>query len=382
VKRQLYEPVHTDFQSSYRSFIAREIEPHYATWERAGIVDRGLFQAAGRAGFIGMEIPEDLGGGGVRDYRFNTMMAETAGEMGVLNAVMGLSLHNDVALPYLLHSATDEQRRRWLPGFCAGDLVVAIAMTEPAMGSDLASMQTTAIRDGDDYVINGAKTFITNGINCDLVIVACKTDPAERHRGISLIAVEADRPGFGRGRNLDKIGQHCQDTAELSFTDVRVPVTNRLGAEGTGFRQLVGNLPQERLSISIAAVPAAERAFGLALGYAKERRAFGQPIGSFQYNRFRLAEMRTELDIARTYVDQQVLAHNAGELTAEDAAKGKWWTTELCKRIVDTCLQLHGGYGYMEEYPIAQIYRDVRVMTIYGGTTEIMEEIIGRSLGV
>jgi alkylation response protein AidB-like acyl-CoA dehydrogenase len=382
VKRELYDDVHRAFQSTYRSFLAREVEPNFASWEAAGAVDRQLFRAAGNAGLIGMEVPESLGGGGVKDFRFNAIVAETAAEAGVLTGVMGIGLINDVCLPYLLNDTTDEQRRKWLPPTCAGELIVAIAMTEPGTGSDLASIRTTAVRDGDDYVINGAKMFVTNGINSDLVLVVCRTDPTERHRGLSLIAVEADRAGFSRGRNLDKIGQHSQDTAELFFTDVRVPVTNRIGAEGTGFSQLVGNLPQERLSISIGAVPTAERAFALTLAYAKDRKAFDQPIGSFQHNRFRLAEMRTELDVTRSYVDQQVLALNAGELTAQDAAQGKWWTTELCKRVVDSCLQLHGGYGYMEEYPIARLYRDVRVMTIYGGTTEIMKEIIGKSLGV
>jgi alkylation response protein AidB-like acyl-CoA dehydrogenase len=291
-------------------------------------------------------------------------------------------IHNDTCLPYLLAGTTDEQKARWLPGVCSGDLVTAIAMTEPGTGSDLAGIRTSAIRNGDHYVLNGTKTFITNGINSDLVIVACKTDPTQRHRGMSLLVVEAGMPGFERGRRLKKIGQHSQDTAELIFTDVQVPVANLIGEEGGGFKELVTKLPQERLSIAVLAVAQAETAFGWTLEYCKQREAFGQPIGSFQHNRFKLAEMRTEIDLARVFVDRQVEALNAGELTPEDAAEGKWWCTEMAWRVLDTCLQLHGGYGYMEEYPIARAWRDGRVPTIYGGTTEIMKEIIGRSLGV
>jgi alkylation response protein AidB-like acyl-CoA dehydrogenase len=293
-----------------------------------------------------------------------------------------MTLHNDVCLPYFLHLATDEQQRRWLPGMATGDLMAAIAMTEPGAGSDLAGISTTAIRHGDHYVVNGAKTFITNGINADVVVVAVKTDPAQRHAGMSLVVVEAGMEGFTRGRNLEKIGMHAQDTAELFFTDVAVPVDNLLGEEGKGFRHLVANLPQERLSLAAGALAHAEVAFGWTLEYIKERQAFGSPIGSFQVVKHRMAELATELDIARCYVDRQVMALNAGELSAEDAAKGKWWVTELEKRVVDSCLQFFGGWGYMEEYPIARAYRDARVQTIYGGTTEIMKEIVGRSLGL
>jgi alkylation response protein AidB-like acyl-CoA dehydrogenase len=277
---------------------------------------------------------------------------------------------------------TDEQKARWLPGICSGALITAIAMTEPGIGSDLASMSTTATLDGDHYVVNGSKTFITNGINADLVITAVKTDPTQRHAGMSLLILERGMPGFERGRNLEKIGMHAQDTAELFFTDVPVPVANRLGDEGSGFRSLVDKLPQERLSIAVTGVAAARVAFDLTLEYTKERTAFGQPIGSFQNSRFRLAEMATEIELAQTYIDRAVLALNAGELTAEEAAMAKWWCTELQKRVIDACLQLHGGYGYMTEYPIARAYADARITTIYGGTTEIMKEIIGRSLGV
>jgi alkylation response protein AidB-like acyl-CoA dehydrogenase len=285
-------------------------------------------------------------------------------------------------MPYFRDLANDEQKQRWLPKICAGEAITAVAMTEPGMGSDLASMGTTAIRDGDDYVVNGSKTFITNGINADLVVTAVKTDPSQRHRGMSLIVIERGMEGFARGRNLDKIGMHSQDTAELFFNDVRVPVANRLGDEGEGFLQLVTNLPRERLSIAVAGVAAARAALEWTLAYAKERTAFGQPIGSFQNSRFTLAEMATQVRIGEVFVDRCVEALNAGELTAEEAAMAKYWCSELQGRVIDAGVQLHGGYGYMTEYPIARAYVDARVTRIYGGATEIMKEIIGRGLGV
>jgi alkylation response protein AidB-like acyl-CoA dehydrogenase len=329
-----------------------------------------------------MDVPEEYGGGGVRDFRFNVVIAEELQRADVNAAGLGLTLHNDICLPYFLHLTDDEQKARWLPGICAGELITAVAMTEPGIGSDLASMSTTAIRDGDHYVVNGSKTFITNGINADLVITAVKTDPSQRHRGMSLLVVERGMAGFERGRNLDKIGMHAQDTAELFFDDVRVPVTNRLGEEGAGFLQLVSNLPQERLSIAVTGVAAARAAFERTLAYGKEREAFGQPIASFQHNRFVLAEMATEIEIGQSFIDRCVLALNAGELTAEEAAMAKWWCTELQGKVVDRAVQLHGGYGYMTEYPVARAYADARITRIYGGTTEIMKEIIGRSLGI
>ena len=377
-----FDETHQLFREGFAAFLEKEMVPHNETWEEAGIVDRELFRTAGAAGYLGMDVPEEHGGGGSNDFRYNAIMMEEAARLGVTSAYTGISLHNEVCVPYFLEGCDEEQKARWLPGICDGSLVLAVAMTEPTMGSDLASMKTTAVRDGDDYVINGSKTFISSAFNCDLVIVACKTDPTQRHRGMSLIVVEADRPGFERGRNLDKVGQHSADTGELFFSDLRVPVANLLGEEGSGFTQLVTKLPRERLGIAMGAVAQAEAAFQLGLTYAKEREAFGQPIGSFQHNRFQLAEMRTEIDIARVFVDRQLQALNEKTLSAETAAEAKWWTTELCKRVVDTCVQLHGGYGYMEEYPIARMFRDTRIMTIYGGTTEIMKEIIGRSLGV
>ncbi len=382
MERDLFDPEHELFRDSVRSFLDKEVVPHHQSWEQAGIVDRDLFRKAGSHGFLGMAVPEELGGGGVDDFRYNVVIAEEIQQAGVNSTGLGWTLHNDICLPYFLTLCTPEQKERWLPGICSGDLITAVAMTEPRMGSDLAAIGTTAVRDGDHYVVNGSKTFITNGINADLVISAVKTDPSQRHAGMSLLVLERGMPGFERGRNLEKIGMHAQDTAELFFSDVPVPVANRLGDEGEGFRYLVTKLPQERLSIAVTGIAAARAAVQTTLEYVKERTAFGQPIGSFQNSRFRLAEMATELEIGQTFVDRCILALNAGRLTAEEAAMAKWWCTELQKRVVDGCVQLHGGYGYMTEYPIARAYADARITTIYGGTTEIMKEIIGRSLGL
>jgi alkylation response protein AidB-like acyl-CoA dehydrogenase len=383
VRRTLYEDDHDAFRASFRKFLDVEVVPHLAEWDAAGITPRELFTAAGRAGFLGMEIPEELGGGGVRDFRFNAVIGEEIARAGAAGPGLGISLHNDVCLPYFLSYCDEEQARRWLPGVASGELITAIAMTEPGTGSDLASIATTARREGDHYVVNGAKTFISNGINADLVITAVKTDPGQRHKGVSLLVLERGMAGFERGRNLDKVGLHAQDTAELTFTDVRVPVANLLGpAEGDGFAQLMANLPRERLSLAISATAAARAAFEQTLEYAKARTAFGQPIGSFQNTRFVLAEIDTEIDLAEHYLDDCVRALDADELTAAEAAKAKWWCTELQGRVVDRCLQLHGGYGYMAEFPIARAWLDARVTRIYGGTTEIMKEVVGRSLGL
>jgi alkylation response protein AidB-like acyl-CoA dehydrogenase len=385
MRRTLFDDVHEDFRASFRTFLAREVlgeEGRYGEWERAGIVPREVFSLAGRGGFLAMAVPEPYGGAGAEDFRFNLVVGEETQRAGVGSFGLGITLHNDICLPYFLSYCSEPQRERWLPGIASGELITALAMTEPGIGSDLAAMSTRARRDGDHYVVDGSKTFITNGINADLVIVAVKTDPSERHRGISLLVLERGTEGFERGRNLQKIGQHAQDTAELSFVQARVPVENLLGEEGQGFRYLVSNLPQERLSIAASAVAAAEAALGWTLDYVRERQAFGQSIGSFQHSRFVLAEIRTEVEIARSYVDRCAQALNAGELTPEDAAMAKWWTTELQGRVVDRCLQLHGGYGYMLEYPIARAYADARVTRIYGGANEIMKEIVGRSMGL
>ncbi len=382
MERELFDDEHEQLRASFRAWLAAEVVLHQEEWDQAGIVPRELFTSAGAHGFLGFDIPEEYGGGGVSDFRNNLVIVEEVQAAGVGGAGLGLTLHNDICLPYFIKYCTDEQRARWLPGIASGELITAIAMTEPGIGSDLASMSTTAIRDGERYVVNGSKTFITNGINADLVITAVKTDPSQRHAGMSLLVLERGMDGFERGRNLEKIGQHAQDTAELFFSDVSVPVENLLGSEGQGFVQLVHNLPQERLSIAASGVAAVRAALGWTLDYVKERKAFGQPIGSFQNSRFVLAEVSTELEIAQAFIDRCVLALNAGTLTAEDAARAKWWCTELQKRSVDRCLQLFGGYGYMLEYPIARAYADARITTIYGGTTEIMKEIIGRQLGL
>jgi alkylation response protein AidB-like acyl-CoA dehydrogenase len=385
MRRTLFEDVHEDFRASFHTFLEREVigeAGRYGEWERAGIVPREVFAKAGRGGFLGMSVPERYGGAGVDDFRFNLIVGEETQRAGVGGFGLGITLHNDICLPYFLTYCDEPQRERWLGGIVSGELITALAMTEPGIGSDLAGMSTSARLAGDHYVVDGTKTFITNGINADLVIVAVKTDPSERHRGISLLVVERGMEGFSRGRNLEKIGQHSQDTAELSFADVHVPVENRLGEEGKGFLYLVSNLPQERLSIAASAVAAAEAALSWTLEYVRERRAFGQPIGSFQNSRFTLAELRTETEIARAFIDRCVQELDAGTLSPEDAAMAKWWCTELQGRVVDRCLQLHGGYGYMLEYPIARAFADARVTRIYGGANEIMKEIVGRSMGL
>ncbi|GGK54697.1 acyl-CoA dehydrogenase [Planomonospora parontospora subsp. parontospora] len=363
-----------------REFLAREVVPHHDRWEKDGIVPREVWKKAGEVGMFGFGVPEEFGGAGIKDFRYNAVIVEEIIRVGASG--LGFSLHNDVMAPYFVDLTNDEQKARWLPGFASGELITAVAMTEPGAGSDLQGVRTTAVREGDHYVLNGSKTFITNGINSDLVVTVAKTDPAAGARGISLLVVERGMEGFTRGRNLDKIGMHAQDTAELSFEGVRVPAANLLGdQEGQGFFQLMGNLPQERLSIAVAAVAAAETVLKATIDYCRNRQAFGRSIGTFQNTRFVLAELDTEVEIARHYLDKCILALNAGRLTVVDAAKAKWWTTELQTKVIDRCLQLHGGYGYMMEYPVAKAWIDSRVQTIYGGTTEIMKEIIGRSFG-
>jgi long-chain-acyl-CoA dehydrogenase len=378
MRRVLFEAEHEAFRDSARSFIAREMTPHYPEWERAGIVRRELFAQAGKLGLFAA-VPEEYGGAGMSDFRYNAVFAEEAARAGVGPAALGLTLQSDICMPYLLGLASDDQKRRWLPGVAAGTLITAIAMTEPGTGSDLSGIRTRAVRDGDCYIVDGAKTFITNGINADLVITAVRTgeDP---HQGLSLLVTERDTPGFERGRNLDKVGMHAQDTAELTFTGARVPAANLLGAEGEGFRGLTSNLPRERVSIAVAALAQSAAALHATMGYVRERTAFGKPIGAIQNTRLRLAELVTEIDIAQQFLDRCIVELNDGELTPVDAAKAKWWITELQGRTMDSCLQLHGGYGYMLEYPIARAWADSRVSRIYGGTTEIMKEIIGRSL--
>jgi alkylation response protein AidB-like acyl-CoA dehydrogenase len=379
-ERTLFEPEHNLFREAYRSFLDRHVAPHHQQWEKDKIVDREVWLEAGKQGFLGMAVPEEFGGGGNPDFRYNTIITEET-TVGRYSGI-GFGLHNDIVLPYLLRLCTDEQKQRWLPGFCSGELITAIAMSEPGTGSDLQGIKTRAVKDGDGWVLNGAKTFITNGINSDLVIVVAQTDPEKGAQGFSLLVVERGMEGFERGRKLDKIGLDAQDTAELSFSNVRVPGENLLGEEGMGFVYLMQNLPQERLNIAIMAAAAMEGALEETLQYTKERKAFGKPIGSFQNSRFILAELSTEATVVRIMVDEFLKLHLEGKLTVEQAAMAKWYSTEKQVHLIDRCLQLHGGYGYMREYPIARAFMDSRVQTIYGGTTEIMKEIIGRSLGV
>ena len=380
MKRTIFEADHESFRDTVRAFCEKEIVPNHDQWEKEGIVPRDLWLKAGELGLLGFMMPEEFGGGGVDDFRYHAILDEEITKIGASG--VGFVIQTDLVSGYLLSHATEEQKQRWFPKFCSGEIITAIAMTEPGTGSDLQGIKTTAVKDGDEYVINGSKTFITNGINADLVLVVCQTDPEAGAMGFSLIAVERGAEGFDRGRNLDKIGLKAQDTAELFFDNVRVPQTNLIGEEGKGFIYLMEKLPQERLSISIVAAAATRRIIDMTLEYVKERKAFGKPIGSFQNTRFTLAELETEAQIGQVFVDESIMRHNRKELTIDDAAMGKWWTTELQKRAADECLQLHGGYGYMSEYPISKAYLDTRIQTIYGGTTEIMKEIVGRGLGI
>lgn len=377
MKRDLFNVEHQMFREAFRTFITREILPYYDLWEEQGCVAREVWPKAGAQGFLCMDVPEQFGGAGIQDFRYNAVIAEELARAAIMG--VGFGLHTDIVVPYLLRYATAEQKERWLPPVARGECITAIAMTEPNAGSDLAGIRTTAIRHGDHYVLNGQKTFISNGILNDLVIVAAKTDPSQDHHGMSLLIVERGMDGYERGRNLEKIGLHAQDTAELFFKDVQVPINNLLGEEGQGFVYLMQQLPQERLSMAIGAIAGSEAAFEWTVQYCRERQAFGQTLSSLQHIRFILAEMKTEIQVGQAFIDRCILAHDQGELTTEEASMAKWWTTELQKRVVDQCLQLHGGYGYMREYPISRAYLDARVQTIYGGTTEIMKEIIGRS---
>ncbi len=372
------------FRNALRNFVEKEIVPHHEEWETAGIVPRSIWAAAGALGFLSMDVPEEYGGMGEPDYRFSAMVAE---ELARANANgVGFAVHSDMAVPYITRLGTEAQKARWLPGAVDGTGIVAIAMTEPGAGSDLQGIRATAVRatddQGDHYIVNGQKTFISNGILADVVIVVVKTDPSQRSRGMSLVVVERGMDGFERGRNLDKIGMHAQDTAELFFVNVRVPAENLLGEEGKGFSYLMQGLAKERLTLAVGAVANAEAVLAHTLRYVKERTAFGKPIGTFQNSRFVLAEIATELEVTRTFIDQCILDLVAGTLTPEKAAMAKYWCTDVQSRALDRCLQLHGGYGLMREYFVARAFVDARAQPIYGGTNEIMKEVIGRSLGL
>ena len=381
MKRTIFEDEHHIFRDSVRKFVKDEIVPFHEQWEAKGMVPRSIWRRAGELGFLCMSAPEQYGGPGVDDFRYNTILAEEMARAGATGP--GFGLQTDIVMPYILRYGTEEQKQRWLPGLVRGEIISAIAMTEPNTGSDLAAIQTSAVPQGECFVLNGAKTFITNGILNDLAIVVVRTSRDGRpHDGLSLLVVERGMAGYERGRKLEKIGMHAQDTAELFFHNVHVPAANLLGEEGGGFRYLMENLPQERMGVAVFAQAGAEAAFEWTLAYCKERKAFGQPIGKFQNSRFKLAEMKTRLEITRVFVDRCVMELNQRTLTAAEAAMAKWWTTDLQKWVVDECLQLHGGYGYMKEYPIARAFCDTRVATIYAGTNEIMKEIIGRGLGL
>ena len=380
MQRDIFTSEHDAFRDMVRAFIARNITPYHEQWERDGVVSREVWRQAGAAGLLGIEMDEKYGGGGKPDYTYYLIMNEELARAGAHGP--GFSVHNDIVGQYLVRLVTPEQAQRWLPGYCSGELITAIAMSEPGAGSDLQGIRTAAVRDGDDWILNGQKTFISNGQLCDLVIVFARTDPDAGHLGYSLLMVERGMAGFERGRNLEKVGMHAQDTSELFFSDVRVPAANLLGEPGAGFVALMQNLPRERIAIGATALAGAEHVFATTLDYCRQRQAFGRPIGSFQHSRFQLAEMATELAVARAFTDRAITEHVAGRLTTEDAAMVKWWDTELCNRVVDRCVQLYGGYGYMREYPVARAFADGRVQSIFGGTTEIMKEIIGRGLGV
>jgi alkylation response protein AidB-like acyl-CoA dehydrogenase len=378
--RTLLEPPHEELRGAVREFVARNVLPHQQRWDDERLIDRQTWLEAGKQGLLGMSAPTGLGGGGVTDFRFRVVVMEELARVGAASLQSSFSLQDDIVLPYLLDLGTEEQKQRWVPGACAGELIGAIAMTEPGAGSDLQGITATAVRDGDEYVLNGSKTFITSGIQADFAIVVARTDPAAGSKGLSLLVVESGTPGFTRGRKLAKVGLHAQDTAELFFSDCRVPAANLLGRPGGGFAHLMERLPLERLAVAVASVSAAQAALGWTVDYVQGRHAFGGPLAAQQTVQFTLAELATEVDVTQAYVDAAVLAWGAGTLTSVDAAKAKWWATDVHKRVVDRCLQLHGGYGYMTEMPIARAFLDARVQSIYGGANEVMKLIIGRDL--
>ncbi len=381
MKREIYNEDHEAFRGSVKEFLDRQVVPHVEQHAADKALPRDFWLEAGKQGFLGLEIPEEYGGAGAGDYRFNAVLLE---ELSKLNAALSscVGIHADIVAPYLVELTTDEQRKRWLPGVASGELLLAIGMTEPSGGSDLAALRTTAVRDGDDWVINGSKTFITNGYSADLVVTAARTSPEKKARGITLFAIPTDAEGYGRGRKLDKVGQDESDTAEMFFENVRLTDDDIVGELDQGFIHMMQNLPQERLGCAISNLAHAKQILAETLVYAKERKAFGAGIGTFQHNKFLLAELFTQIDVTQAYVDQCVVAHDAKELTPIDAAKAKWWTSQIQNDILDHCVQLYGGYGYMNEYRVARAWRDARVSKIWAGSNEIMKELIGRDLGL
>jgi alkylation response protein AidB-like acyl-CoA dehydrogenase len=382
MKRDALSPEHEDLRESFGRFLDAEVVPHYDRWEREGLIPREVLRRVGELGFLGLGVSDEFGGAGTDDFRFNAVINEEAARRGLTGFALAVTMQNDVALPYFTELCDAEQQAKWLPGIVTGELILGIAMSEPGAGSDLQGIQARAVRDGDHYVVNGSKTFITNGLNAELIITAVRTGTSGTYRDISLLIVEAGTPGFVRGRNLEKLGLHAQDTAELFFNDARVPAGNLIGSEGDGFRHLTHNLAQERLSIAVTAVAAARGALDRTLQYVLDRKAFGRPIGTFQNSRFVLAGARTEVEVAQSFVDRCLTAAAAGTLSPDEAAMAKYWCSEAQGRVIDACLQLHGGYGYMLEYPIARDYADARISRIFGGTSEVMKEVIGRAMGL
>ena len=379
--RNVYGPDHEEFRATAREFVERSLKPRAEQFIEARTIDREVWVEAGKQGLLGLEVPEAYGGSEAHDFRFNAVLAE---ELSKFNAAASSSfgIHADCVAPYLVDLGTEEQKGRWLPGFCSGETITAIAMTEPSGGSDLAALKSTAVRDGDDWILNGSKTFITNGYQADLVIVAARTSPDKGAKGITLFGVETGMPGFERGRKLDKVGQQEADTSELFFTDVRVPGANVIGEVDRGFIAMMERLPQERVGAAVSNTAHAAQILVETIAYVKERKAFGQPIGSFQHNKFLIAELQTKIEVTQAFVDDCIEAHAERRLSAVDAAKAKWWSAEVQNDVLDACVQLYGGYGFMNEYRVARAWRDARVTKIWAGTNEIMKELIGRDLGL
>ncbi|WP_431843386.1 acyl-CoA dehydrogenase family protein [Calidifontibacter indicus] len=379
--RNVYTEDHEAFRASVREFVERTLKPRAEEMLQSKVIPRDIWKEAGRQGLFGLDIPEEFGGAGADDYRFNAIAAE---ELSAFNAAVSscFGIHSDVCPPYLVDLGTQEQKQKWLPGMAAGELICSIGMTEPSGGSDLAGLKTTGVRDGDDWIINGSKTFITNGNQCDLAIVAVRTDPTKGAKGITLFMLEKDMPGFTKGNKLDKVGQIESDTSELFFDNVRVPDANRIGEEGMGFIAMMQRLPQERIGAGVSNVAHAKQILAETIEYTKERKAFGQAIGSFQHNKFKIAELVTQIEVAEAYVDDCIAAHAEGKLSPVDAAKAKWFSAEVQNKVLDECVQLHGGYGFMNEYRVARAWRDARVTKIWAGSNEIMKELIGRDLGL
>ncbi|MBT3401377.1 MAG: acyl-CoA dehydrogenase [Rhodospirillaceae bacterium] len=378
ISRAIFKEEHRIYRESVRRYLEREIVPHYEKWEREGEVPRSFWHDAGGAGLLCPMVPEEYGGPG-GDYLFNAVILEEFVRIGA-TGLLGLSVHNDIVVPYLVDYGSEEQKAHWLPKMVSGEAVAAIGMTEPSGGTDIQAIRTTARRDGNEYVIDGQKTFISNGHTADFVLLAAKTDPSQKAKGISLLIVESDRQGYARGRQLEKVGQHAADTAELFFESLRIPITNCIGEEGKGFAYMMEKLPQERLAIAVVAAAQAETALQWTIDYVKERQAFGRAVFEFQNTRFKLAEMAADTTLGRLFLDTCMEAHLTGDLDVPTAAMAKFWATDMACRVIDECVQLHGGYGYMREFPIARAWVDARVQRIYGGTNEIMKELVARSL--